>query len=235
MSRTISLVDFRVGFVDMLPACVGLIPFGLVTGIGAAAAGANWASALGMSAIMFSGAAQIIAAQLFAVGAPVAVIILTCFVAGLRFLMYSAAMAPYLQSVPARWQRGVAFLLTDQVFAAAIRRFDIADDARAGVSQALGGGLALYLSWQCTNMAGFAAGASIPASWSLEFAVPLCFVALLAPGLRTTPSLLAAVVAGAAVLALKGLPMKLNLIAAGLIGIVAGTVAEIVRERWTRR
>src|SRR6185312_11865091 len=80
-----------------------------------------------------------------------------------------------LQSVPARWQRSVAFLLTDQVFAAAIRRFDIADDARAGVSQALGGGLALYLSWQCTNMAGFAAGASIPASWSLEFAVPLCF------------------------------------------------------------
>jgi len=123
----------------------------------------------------------------------------------------------------------------DQVFAAAIRRFDIADDARAGVSQALGGGLALYLSWQCTNMAGFAAGASIPASWSLEFAVPLCFVALLAPGLRSTPSLLAAVVAGAAVLALKGLPMKLNLIAAGLIGIVAGTAAEIVRERWTRR
>jgi len=184
---------------------------------------------------MFSGAAQILAAQLIAAGAPVAVTILTCVVVGLRFLMYSAAMAPYLQSVPARWQRSVAFLLTDQVFAAAIRRFDIADDARAGVSQALGGGLALYLSWQCTNMAGFAAGASIPASWSLEFAVPLCFVALLAPGLRSTPSLLAAVVAGAAVLALKGLPMKLNLIAAGLIGIVAGTVAEIVRERWTRR
>jgi hypothetical protein len=34
---------------------------------------------------------------------------------------------------------------------------------------------------------------------------------------------------------LKGMPMKLNLIAAALIGIVAGTVAEIVRERWTRR
>lgn len=235
MSRTISLADFRIGFVDMLPACVGLIPFGLVTGIGAAAAGANWAAALGMSAIMFSGAAQIIAAQLFAVGAPVAVIVVTCFVAGLRFLMYSAAMAPHLQSAPVRWQRSLAFLLTDQVFAAAIRRFRVAGDAHAGLSQALGGGVALYLCWQCTNMVGFAAGASIPASWSLEFAVPLCFVALIAPGLHTAPSLTSAVVAGVAVLELKGLPMKLNLIVAGLIGILAGTLAEIARERWTRR
>lgn len=235
MPRTLSLVDFRIGFVDMLPACIGLIPFGLVTGIAAATAGANWAGALGMSAIMFSGAAQIIAAQLFAVGAPVAVIVLTCFVAGLRFLMYSAAMASYLKSLPGRWQRVLAFLLTDQVFAAAIRRFGISRDSRAGVSQALGGGVALYLSWQCTNMVGYAAGAAIPASWSLEFAVPLCFLALVAPGLRTAPSVLAAVVAGAAVLAFKGLPMKLNLIAAGLTGIAAGTMADIARERWTRR
>jgi predicted branched-subunit amino acid permease len=235
MSRTLSLVDFRIGFVDMLPACVGVVPFGLVTGIAAATAGANWAGALGMSAIVFSGAAQIIAAQLLAVGAPVAVIVLTCFVAGLRFLMYSAAMAPYLQSLPGRWQRSLAFLLTDQVFAAAIRRFDIAGETRAGVSQALGGGVALYLSWQCTNMAGFVAGAAIPASWSLEFAVPLCFLALVAPGLRTAPSALAAVVAGAAVLAFEGLPMKLGLIAAGLTGIAAGMAAEIARERWTQR
>jgi predicted branched-subunit amino acid permease len=103
------------------------------------------------------------------------------------------------------------------------------------VSQALGGGVALYLSWQCTNMAGFVAGAAIPASWSLEFAVPLCFLALVAPGLRTAPSALAAVVAGAAVLAFEGLPMKLGLIAAGLTGIAAGMAAEIARERWTQR
>ena len=76
--------DFRAGFTEMLPACLGLIPFGLVTGVGAAAAGANFWGALGMSAIIFSGAAQILASQLLAAGAPVGVVILTCFVAGLR-------------------------------------------------------------------------------------------------------------------------------------------------------
>ena len=79
----------------MLPACVGLIPFGLVCGVGAAAAGVGFLGALGMSAISFSGAAQILVVQLYTDGAPFAVVLLTCFVAGLRFLMYSAAMAPY--------------------------------------------------------------------------------------------------------------------------------------------
>ena len=74
--------DFREGFVEMLPACIGLLPFGLVCGVGAAAAGVGCLGALGMSAIIFSGAAQIVAAQLLADGAPFAVIVLTCFVRG---------------------------------------------------------------------------------------------------------------------------------------------------------
>jgi predicted branched-subunit amino acid permease len=219
----------------MLPACVGLVPFGLVTGIGAASAGADWLAALGMSAIMFSGAAQVLAAQLFAAGAPLGVMISTCFVAGLRFMMYSAAMAPHLRALSPRWQGTVAFLLTDQAFAVAIRRFDMAGHPREGALYALGAGLALYVSWQVTNVVGFAAGASIPAAWSLDFAVPLCVLALIAPALRTPPALLAALVAGVAVLELQDLPMRLNLVAAGLLGIAAGTLAEIGRERWTRR
>lgn len=82
---------------------------------------------------------------------------------------------------------------------------------------------------------GYFAGTAIPAAWSLEFAVPLCFVALLAPALRTSPHLLAAVTAGVAVLLFASLPMKLNLIVAGLIGIAAGVLAETVGARWTRR
>ena len=255
MRRLFASSDFRAGFTEMLPACVGLIPFGMVCGVGAAAAGASWlaapekmmalmpsaashdapAAALGMSAIIFSGAAQILAAQLLASGAPLLVIVLTCSVLGLRFLMYSAAMAPYLKSLSPRWQQALAFLLTDQAFASAIRRFDVRDDPRAGARHFLGCGVALYVCWQATNMIGFFAGNLIPASWSLEFAVPLVFLALVAPLLRNVPTILAAVVAGIAVFALDGLPMKLNLIAAGLIGIVAGTIADVTRERWTRR
>ena len=96
-------------------------------------------------------------------------------------------------------------------------------------------GAALWSFWQITNMIGFFAGNLIPARWSLEFAVPLCFLALVAPLLRNAPTLIAAVTAGIAVLALAGLPMRLNLIVAGLLGIAAGTLADVTRERWTPR
>jgi predicted branched-subunit amino acid permease len=232
--RNFSPSEFRAGVAEMAPGCIGLIPFGLVCGVGAASAGANWFGALGMSAIIFSGAAQVLAGELFAAGAPVAVIVLTCFVAGLRFLMYSAAMAPYLKPLPPRWQNGLAFLLTDQAFAASIRRFDAGAHPGAGASHFLGGGLALWGSWQVFNMVGFFAGNLIPSSWSLEFAVPLCFIALVAPLMRTAPMIVAAAVGGAAVLALSGMPMKLNLIVAGLLGIAAGTLCDLARGRWTR-
>jgi len=235
MRHLIASKDFREGFTEMLPACIGLAPFGLVAGIGAAAAGANWLGSLGMSAIIFSGAAQILAAQLVAADAPFLVIILTCFVLGLRFLMYSAAMAPYLKPLPARMQKGLAFLLTDQAFAAAVRRFNANDDRRGAGLHFLGCGVALWLMWQITCMVGFLAGNLIPSAWSLEFAVPLCFIALVAPLFRDAPSVIAALTAGVTVLLLSHLPMRLNLVVAGVLGILAGTLADLAREKWTPR
>ena len=235
MRNVLTSPEFRAGFAEMMPANLGLTPFGLVCGVGAAAAGANLLGALGMSAIIFSGAAQVLAIQLLAAGAPLAVIVLTCFVAGLRFLMYSAAMAPYLRPLPPRWQQALAFLLTDQAFATSIRRFDAGADPRAGALHFLGGGLALWSWWQVTNAIGFLAGNLIPTTWSLDFAVPLCFIALLVPALRSSPALVAALTAGVAVMALESLPMRLNIIVAALIGIVAGTTADFFKASWTRR
>jgi len=235
MRHLIASKDFREGFTEMLPACVGLMPFGLVCGVGAAAAGANWLASLGMSAIIFSGAAQIVAAQLVAADAPLLVIVLTCVVLGLRFLMYSAAMAPYMKPLPPRMQKGLAFLLTDQAFAAAVRRFNASDDRHAAGMHFLGCGVALWSVWQITCMVGFFAGNLIPSAWSLEFAVPLCFIALVAPLFRDAPAVIAAVTAGVAVLLLADLPMRLNLVVAGMLGILAGTLADFARERWTPR
>ena len=233
--RILASEDFRAGFVEMLPVCIGVIPFGLVCGVGAAAAGANFAGAMGLATIIFSGAAQILACQMLADGAPVAVVILTCSVLGLRFLMYSAAMAPILSPLPRRWSGAVAFLLTDQAFAAAIRKYDAHGDARRAALHYTGSGMALWTFWQVTNAAGFYVGNVIPAAWSLEFAVPLCFLALLAPALRSAPHVLAAVVAGVAVMALDALPMRLNLVVAGLLGIVAGLAIEMAEARWKAR
>src|SRR5262250_3811261 len=138
MDKYFSRPAFVEGVRDMLPAVVGMFPFGIVCGVGAIAAGASPLAALAMSMIMFSGAAQIVATQMLAAGAPFAVILLSCLVVSLRLMMYSAAMAPYLRPLDHRWRSLLAYLLTDQAFAASIHRLRASDDPRAGVSYFLG-------------------------------------------------------------------------------------------------
>jgi predicted branched-subunit amino acid permease len=231
MRTFFSRPDFVAGVRAMTPPLIGLLPFGLVCGVAAQALGASVWGAFGLSAIVFSGAAQIVAAQLLAAQAPVAVIVLTCFVVGLRLMMYSAAMAPHLKPLPGRWRNALAFLLNDMAFAAVIRRFRDSGDTRNGASYFLGTGVLLWTTWQASNLAGYWLGNVLPAAWSLDFVVPLCFLALLVPALEDGPTRIAALASGIAVIALDALPMRLSVICAGLIGIAAGLVSEQRRAR----
>jgi predicted branched-subunit amino acid permease len=115
-------------------------------------------------------------------------------------------------------------------FAACVRRFRESGNVRGGASYALGTGVLLWTTWQLSCFAGYWAGNVIPAAWSLEFVVPLCFLALLVPALEDGPTRVAALAAGIAVVALDALPMRLSLICAGLIGIAAGMIAETRRR-----
>lgn len=224
--RTFSRSAFLEGCRDSIPMLIGIVPFGIVCGIGAVAAGASAIAALAMSMIMFSGAAQIIATQLLASGAPFAVILLSCLVVSLRLLMYSAAMAPYLRPLDHRWRVVLAFVLTDQAFAGTLQRFRDSDDVRANASYFLGNGSMLWVVWQFATLGGVLAGQFIPASWHLEFVVPLCFLAVLVPLLHDRVSLIVLAVSAVAVVALDAMPLRLSMICAGLLGIAAGVIAD---------
>ena len=219
---------FLEGIRDMAPMMLGVIPFGMVCGVGAIAAGASPVAALAMSMIMFSGAAQIVATQLLVAGAPFAVILLSCLVVSLRLLMYSATMAPYLRPLDHRWRNLLSFVLTDQAFAGTLQRFKRSDDLRANASYFLGTGALLWGTWQIATIAGIVAGQVIPASWQLEFVVPLCFLAVLVPLLRDRVSIVVFAVAAIAVVALDAMPLRLSMICGGLLGITAGMLGDKV-------
>ena len=219
---------FLEGVRDMAPMMLGVIPFGMVCGVGAMAAGASPIAALAMSMIMFSGAAQIVATQLLVTGAPFAVILLSCLVVSLRLLMYSATMAPYLRPLDHRWRNLLSFVLTDQAFAGTLQRFKRSDDLRANASYFLGTGALLWVTWQLATIAGIVAGQVIPASWQLEFVVPLCFLAVLVPLLRDRVSIVVFAVATVAVVALDAMPLRLSMICGGLLGIAAGILGDRV-------
>jgi branched chain amino acid efflux pump len=229
MRAHFSRTGFLDGVRDIAPMMLGVIPFGVVCGVGAVAAGASPVAALAMSMIMFSGAAQIVATQLLVAGAPFAVILLSCLVVSLRLLMYSAAMAPYLRPLDHRWRNLLSFVLTDQAFAGTIQRFRSSDDLPGNASYFLGSGALLWVIWQFATVLGIFAGQVIPSSWQLDFVVPLCFLAVLAPVLRDRVSILVFVVATVAVIALDAMPLRLSMICSGLIGIAAGILGDALK------
>ena len=97
----------------------------------------------------------------------------------------------------------------------------------------LGAGFTLWAGWQLSTAAGLLFGATIPAEWELDFAVPLTFIALLTLLLRERAGQAAALAAALGALAFAALPYKLGLVAAIVLGLAAGawTVRRLERAR----
>jgi 4-azaleucine resistance transporter AzlC len=218
--------SFWAGVRAEAPLLVGVFPFGMIYGALAMDAGLSRAASQLMSSIVFAGSAQFVAARLIRDAAPALVIIVTIAVVNLRHMLYSASLAPYLKGLSLRWKVLLSYLLTDEAYAPSIIEYE-----RTGVTPAshwflLGAGAALWSTWQLSTSLGIFLGAAIPASWPLDFALPLTFIAMVVPSLVSLPLLAAAVGAGAVALLAYGLPFKLGLILAALTGIALGTVLE---------
>ena len=217
--------DFRAGAVDVAPTLLAVFPFGLVVGAAAVDVGLSAVEALGMSVVVLAGASQLAAIALIGAGAPAAVVVLTALVINLRHLMYSASLAPEYRDEPVRVRAPVAYLLVDQVFVMAALKFD----ADAPVDRRwyyFGLGVPIWLTWVAGTAVGAVAGAAVPAWLPIEFAVPMVFLALLAPAVDDRPRAVAAVVGGTVAVAGAGLPLNLGLPAGALGGVLAGVVAD---------
>ena len=217
--------EFFKGVKAFLPLAPGIVPFALVSGVAANSAGLSMREALAMSVIVFAGSAQLVVAQLLSAGAPALVIILSGCIVNLRFMMYSASLAPHLRAVSARWKWILSYLLTDQAYALAITRFNEAA-ARYGHWHFFGAGLAMWGVWQFGTLIGIVLGAQIPAGWSLDFTIPLTFLALVVPAIKDRAAGSAAVAAAVVALAAAALPYRLGLIAATVVGIAAGLLVQ---------
>ena len=179
-----------------------------------------------MSSIVFAGSSQFVTTQLVHEAAPGFVIVLTIAVVNLRHMLYSASLAPYLASLSTRWRALLSYLLTDEAYAPSIVKYE-----RDGVTpQAhwflFGAGLALWTNWQISTALGIFLGTAIPESWSLDFALPLTFIAMVVPVLKNRPAVAAALSAGVVALVAYSLPYRLGIILAALVGIVVGTFLE---------
>lgn len=223
------------GVRDGLPFLLVIIPFSILFGVVATEAGLNVIEALTFSVVVIAGAAQFTAVHLLQNDTPTVIVILSALAVNLRMAMYSASLTPHLGAAPI-WQRAlVAYFTVDQSYALSIGTFEARKDW--GVAQKIayffGTVTPICPMWYVMTLVGALIGNSIPPEFALDFALPITFIAMIAPMLRSLPHLLAAGAAVTASLLLVWLPLNLGLLVAALIGMVVGAQAEVRLARKT--
>lgn len=216
------------GLWDSIPFLLVFLPFGMLFGLAGTALGLTFLQVLGFSAFVVAGAAQFTAVQMMDANAPTIMILLTSIAVNLRMAMYSAALAPHLaQASP--WHKAlIAYSMTDQSYALAAEQYETApkDALKLKVAYFLGTTILLVPSWLVATILGAIFGQSLPAGLALDFAVPVTFLAMIGPSLRSVPHLVAAMVSCVAAILFVGFPAGTGVIAAAVLAMWAGAKTE---------
>lgn len=216
----------REGFHAFLPVSVGIIPWAVVTGVAMRASGMSEVEAMAMNIIVFAGTAQLGALPLLVGGAPLWLIAVTTFALNLRFVIFSAAIAPAFQGYSITRRLLSGYILVDGVFAVCAERLLKSDDPHWRWGYYIAPSLWGWAIWQFFGAIGAFGARSIPSDWSLEFMTTIALMVMMVPLTRSRPMLVAALVGGLGAVVMQDLPLRLGLIAGMALGIAAGYLAE---------
>lgn len=218
------------GIGDGLPFALVVGPFAMLFGVVATEAGLSVVETLGFSIVVIAGAAQFTALSLMQENAPTVIVLATSLAVNLRMAMYSASLTPYLGEAKI-WQRAlVAYFTVDQSFALSHQRFeDHPEPLLTRLAYFFGVVIAVAPVWYAGTLVGALGGAALPPWLALDFAVPITFLALLAPALKTKAHWAAGVTSCVAALGLMWVPYGLGLLIAAAIAIAVG--AEVERRQ----
>ena len=233
MAPTTTKSQFLRGIGTGLPFVLVIAPFGALFGVVATEAGLNLVETMGFTALVIAGASQFTALQLMSENAPVLVILATSLAVNLRMAMYSASLVPWLGAAPV-WKRAViAYMTVDQTYACSIAEYEARPEMSLNQRIAFFAGVSLPIVplWYAATLAGALVGTGIPSSFALDFALPITFIAMLGPMLRTLAHLAAALVSAVLALAFAGLPAGVGLLLAGLAAMISGALVETWQER----
>ncbi|WP_121630199.1 AzlC family ABC transporter permease [Tropicibacter alexandrii] len=219
---------FLRGLRDGFPFLMVIAPFATLFGVIATEAGLDIFETLSFSVVVIAGAAQFTAIQLMSENAPTLVVLVSALAVNLRMAMYSASITPHLGRLPL-WKRAlVAYFLVDQTYASAAFDFEKHPDQTLAEKFAYFMGVVVPICppWYVFTLAGAWVGEAIPQELGLDFVLPIAFIAMIAPALRTGAHRGAALTATLVALACAGLPWNLGLIVAALAGMIAGAELE---------
>lgn len=210
---------FKKGFLAIIPIASGIIPFGMVMEVVFAEANLSLAQALLMDIVVYAGAAQLATTSLMKLNTAILIVLATGLIINLRFMLYSAAMSPYLENSN-RWIKYFcAFTLTDQSYAAMTANQHKFKTNQEAVQFYIGTAVAMLATWHASVLSGYLFGNVAPPALNLDFAIPLSFVALLVPTLKTKTHYFIALFSAIASLVFYKAPLNIGLMITALLSI----------------
>jgi predicted branched-subunit amino acid permease len=212
---------WREGLKVGIPTLFGIGAWGLVVGIAMVKTGLSVPQALAMTLLVFAGSAQLASLPLIAASAPIWVVFATALVVNLRFVIFSALLAPHFAHLPWKKRFALGYVAGDMTVALFLQRFPSEAPALGKLSYLKGLLYPNWAAWQVGSIAGIFLGSAVPEQWGLGFAGTLAIICIMVPLTVGRAALCGVVVASVTAVLANGLPYKLGLLAAVLAGMVA--------------
>ncbi len=211
------------GVRDALPLAVSVLIYGMIFGLLAKTAQLSMAEAMLMSSFVFSGSAQMVAvnameAGRIPLGTAMFATAATILLLNARYLLYGAAIRPWLGAVSATKAYGTLAVLGDGNW---ILSMKAAEQGEKDAAYIFGSGAAMFVPWLVGTALGLMAGgiAADPRALGLDFML-VAFSAALAVGLMKSRGDIAVILVATAtaVAADKALPPGFAVISAAAAG-----------------
>lgn len=222
---------FREGFKVGIPTLFGIGAWGLVVGIAMIKTGLSIPQALAMTLLVFAGSAQLASLPLIVANAPIWVVFATALVVNLRFVIFSAILAPHFAHLPWKKRFALGYVSGDMSVALFLQRFPTEAPALGKLSYLKGLLYPNWAAWQVGSIAGIFLGAAVPTEWGLGFAGTLAIICIMVPLTVNKAAACGVLVAAATSVLAYDLPYKLGLLAAVLIGMLTAMVVEETLEK----
>ncbi|MES2261132.1 MAG: AzlC family ABC transporter permease [Pseudomonadota bacterium] len=223
--------SWREGLKTGIPTLFGIGAWGLVVGVAMVKSGLTVPQALGMTLTVFAGSAQLASLPLIAAGAPIWVIFATAFAVNLRFVIFSVVLAPHFAHMPWRQRFLLGYASGDMTAALFLQKYPSEQPQAGKLSYLKGLMYPNWAAWQIGSIAGVFLGSTVPAEWGLGFAGTLAIICIMVPLVASRPALCGVFVAGAVAVFGAGLPYKLGLLAAVVLGMISAMLVEELTEK----
>ena len=180
-ARSPALPEYGSGARAAIPVVLGYIPVGIAYAVMARQAGFTIWQTCSLSLFVFAGASQMMAVGMYAQGAVIAAMIITCFILNLRHLIMSTCVMNRMKDGGTGFRLLLAFGVTDESFAL----FSTKKNGSCSAVHFLGLITVTYASWNIGTLIGAIVSDFFPPILTASLGISLyaMFIGLLTPNL----------------------------------------------------